>query len=140
MGSVRLGAAAPALGLAAAVATSVAVGGGGAFGAAMVAKKCRVAKAGGHSYTVSAIAVSCSFADHWVSKLAGERLKPHSANIQIAGGPAGFQCRAGTKAATDTMPDVQGNVQIGGNCAKGPAGLGGFGNSPYFNWVVVHKI
>ena len=140
MRSVRLGAAAPALGLAVAAAVAVAVGGGEAFGAGMVAKKCSVAKSGGHTYTVSAIAVSCSFADSWVAKLAAERLKPRSANIQISGGPAGFQCRAGTKAATDTMPDVQGNVQISGNCAKGPGGLGGFGNSPYFNWVVVRKI
>jgi hypothetical protein len=139
MGTVRLGAAAPVFALAA-LATSFAVGGGQALGAAAVAKKCSVAKAGGHSYTVSAIAVSCSFADTWVSKLAGGRLKPHSVNIPIAQGPPGFQCRAGTKAATDTMPDVQGNVQISGNCAKGAVGLGGFGNSPYFNWVVVHKI
>src|SRR5437763_17081389 len=99
MGSVRLGAAAPALGLAAAVAIGLAVGGGEALGAGMVAKKCSVAKAGGHNYTVSAIAVSCPLADSWVSKLAGERLKPNSVNIPIAGGPAGFQCRAGTKAA-----------------------------------------
>ena len=133
---VRLGAAAPALALAA----SLAVGGVEAFGAGMVAKKCSVAKAGGHSYTVSAIAVSCSFADSWVAKLASERLRPHTVNAQITGAPAGYHCRAGTKAATDAMPDVQGDVQISGNCAKGPAGLGGFGNTPYFNWVVVHKI
>ena len=137
MASMRVGTTAAAFSLAAAVATIVAFGGGEAFGAGTVAKKCNLAKAGGHSYTVSAIAVSCSFADGWVSKLAGEKLKPHSVNIQITPGPAGYQCHAGTKAATDTMPDVQGNVQIAGNCAKG---LGGFGNSPYFNWVVVHKI
>jgi hypothetical protein len=34
------------------------------------------------------------------------------------------------------MPDIKPNVQTAGNCAKGPAGLGGFGNAPYFNWVV----
>jgi hypothetical protein len=37
------------------------------------------------------------------------------------------------------MPDVNANVQIAGNCAKGPAGLGGFGGGPYFNWVIVSK-
>ena len=103
------------------------------------AKKCSVAKAGGHSYSVSAIAVSCSFADKWVAALAGKRLRPNVRSLPISGGPAGYNCRAGTKGPSDTMPDVQPNVQIAGNCAKGPAGLGGFGGSPYFNWVVVSK-
>lgn len=102
-----------------------------------VSKKCSVAKARGHSYNVSAIAVSCSFADKWVAALAGKRLPPNVRSVPIAGAPSGYTCRAGTKGPSDHMPDVKPNVQIAGNCAKGQAGLGGFGNTPYFNWVVV---
>ena len=104
-----------------------------------VTKKCSLAKAGGHSYNVSAIAVSCAFADKWVAALAGKRLKPNVRSVPVSGGPSGYSCRAGTKGPSDHMPDVKSNVQIAGNCAKGPAGLGGFGGTPYFNWVVVSK-
>ena len=102
-------------------------------------KKCGVATTGGHGYAVSAIAVSCSFADTWVAVLAGKRLRSNVRSAPISGGPTGYDCRAGTKAPNDTMPEVKANVQIAGNCAKGPAGLGGFGGAPYFNWVVVSK-
>lgn len=104
-----------------------------------VSKKCALAKAGGHSYNVSATAVPCSFADTWVAALAGKRLQPNSRSVSISGGPSGYTCRAGTKGPSDHMPDVKTNVQIAGNCAKGPAGLGGFGGGPYFNWVIVSK-
>lgn len=104
-----------------------------------VSKKCSVAKAGGHSYNVSAIAVKCSFADKWVAALAGKRLQTNGRSVPLPGGPSGYTCRAGTKGPNDHMPDVKPNVQIAGNCTTGPAGLGGFGGAPYFNWVVVSK-
>ena len=107
--------------------------------AAPAATKCTAVKAGGHTYNVSAIKVACSFADTWVGKLAGKPLAPNSRNVPIAGGPKGFTCQGGTK-GKEVMPGVAANVQIAGNCAKGPGGLGGFGGGPYFNWVVVHKI
>jgi hypothetical protein len=104
-----------------------------------VSKKCAVAAAGGHAYNVSAISVSCSFADRWVAALAGKRLAANVRNVRISGGPKGFTCEAGTKTPSVAMPDIKPNVQIAGNCAKGPGGLGGFGGAPYFNWVVVQK-
>ena len=97
------------------------------------ATKCPIATAGGHHYSVSATKVSCAFADQWVTKLAGRRLAPHAVQFKLSGGPKGFQCVAGTKTAAVAMPEIAGNVQVSGNCAKG---LGSFGDSPYFNWVV----
>jgi hypothetical protein len=106
-----------------------------AVAAAAVAKKCSMAKAGGHSYTVSATNVSCTFADKWVSIMAAKRLKLYAIEVPLSGSPAGYSCRGGTKFRGVSMPDVKGNVQVSGNCAKGI----GLGNSPYFNWVVVSK-
>ena len=102
-----------------------------------VSKKCSPATAGGHSYNVSAIAVSCSFADKWVAELAGKRLQTNGKSVPISGGPAKYSCRAGSKGPNDNFPKLKANVQIAGNCAKGAAGLGGFGGAPYFNWVVI---
>jgi hypothetical protein len=53
------------------------------------------------------------------------------------GRPAKYSCRAGSKGPNDNFPSLKANVQIAVNCAKGPAGLGGFGGAPYFNWVFV---
>jgi hypothetical protein len=103
------------------------------------ATKCAAITAGGHRYNVSAIAVKCSFADTWVAVLAKKPLGAHARNVRLFGGPAGYTCQAGTKAAGAAMPDIPATVQIAGNCAKGPGGLGGFGGRPYFNWVVVSK-
>ena len=84
----------------------------------------------------SATKVTCAFADKWVAKLAGKRLALHSAQVKLAGGPKGFRCVGGTKPAGVDMPGIAGNVDVAGNCAKG---LGVFGGSPYFNWVVKRK-
>ena len=100
-------------------------------------KKCSVAKAGGQSYNVSAIAVSCAFADKWVVALAGKRLQTNGKSVTISGGPAKYICRGGSKGPNDNFPKLKANIQIAGNCAKGAAGLGGFGGAPYFNWVVI---
>lgn len=60
----------------------------------------------------------------------------HAVSVSVKGGPAGSTFRAGTKGRGADRPDVAGNVQIAGNCAKGAAGLGSFGGVPYFNWTV----
>ena len=102
--------------------------------------KCASVSTGGHKYNVSATAVTCSFADKWVVMLAKKQLGAHSRNVRLSGAPTGYNCQAGTKAAGVDMPDIATTAQVAGNCAKGPAGLGGFGGgNPYFNWVVVSK-
>jgi len=105
--------------------------------AAPAAKQCAPIKAGGETYTVSVISASCSFADKWAAKLAGKRLAAHVASTPLPGGPAGWSCRAGTRARTQPLlAHLPANVQIAGNCGKGNAILGGLGGSPYFNWSI----
>jgi len=105
--------------------------------AAPAAKQCAPINAGGHAYSVSAISTSCSFADKWAAKLAGKRLGAHVASTPLPGGPAGWSCRAGTKARSEPLlAHLPANVQIAGNCGKGNAVLGGLGGSPYFNWSI----
>jgi hypothetical protein len=118
-----------------AVGAIVAVGCQPAAAAPSAVRKCSAVKVGGHTYNVSATNVACSFADKWVSVLAGKRLKAHAVQVPLSGGPSGYSCRGGTKPQGVAMPDVAGNVQVSGNCAKGL----GLGSSPYFNWVVVSK-
>ena len=124
-------------------ATTVAVAAAG-MGAALAAigpplalaassKKCPVVSTGGHKYTVSAISVSCSFADKWAKRLAKKRLKPHSVNVGVSGGPKGYTCRGGTKPRGSALHDVGPKVQVSGNCEKGVFGF------PYFNWAVESK-
>lgn len=111
-----------------------------AFARPLTVTKCAAVSTGGHKYNVSATGVTCSFADKWVVVLAKKPLGAHSRNVRLSGVPSEYTCQAGTKAAGVDMPDVAGTVQVAGNCAKGPAGLGGFGGgNPYFNWVVVSK-
>jgi hypothetical protein len=102
-----------------------------AAGASSPIKVCAVVKAGGQSYGVSATHVACSFAEKWVAALAGKRLKNHTVSTALSKHPSGYECRAGTKTAGSSM-QVNGDVQVAGNCAKGL----GLGSSPYFNWRI----
>jgi hypothetical protein len=113
---------------------SVTLASKGTAGAA-TSKTCASVTTGGHTYGVSATAVSCKTADKAVKKLAAKRLKAYTANASLSGGPRGYHCDAATKSRNSAL-STPANVQVDGSCSKGALGgaAGAFGNSPYFNW------
>jgi hypothetical protein len=114
------------------IATGVVVGLLPTPAGAAKSQNCKFVSAGGHTYSVSAMNISCSFARESVAKLAGKRVSKR--NNTLSGAPSGYKCLAASEEG-DTLAKenhIPTNVQRLGNCAKGS----GFGKDPYFNWSI----
>jgi hypothetical protein len=95
-------------------------------------QSCQTVSAGGQGYAVSATNVSCAFAQKWVAKLAGTRVKSHSVRSLLSHGPSGYTCYGGAAPPGSSVNGVNSNVQTNGSCRKG---LLAVGDTPYFNWT-----
>ena len=100
--------------------------------AASKVQSCPAVTAGGQSYSITVNKVSCAFAEKWVGKLAGKRVKSHAVRSTLSGGPSGYTCFGGAAPSGSPVPGVADNVQTNGSCRKG---LLAAPTTPYFNWT-----